>query len=211
MGQKVNPKSFRLLVNRDWDSRWIATDKKKYQSQLLEDIKIREFINITAGPQAAIAKVLIERTLDRTKVSIFTGRPGVLIGRSGQGIENLTSQVKRIVAGKVNVDVVEVRKPELSATLVASSIGQQITRRVAYRRAVKMSIQKVMQSGALGVKVNISGRLNGAEIARREKFSEGSIPLSVIRANIDFAVYHAPTTYGTIGIKVWIYLPQDEK
>ncbi len=205
MGHKVNPKSFRLLLNRDWESRWIASDKNKYRQQLLEDIKLREVINKAGGPQAAIAQISIERTLDRARVSILTGRPGVLIGRSGQGIDKMTEMVKKIIPGKVNIDVVEVRKPELSAILVAQSIGQQISRRVAYRRAVKMTLQKVVQAGAKGVKVRVAGRLNGAEIARNEKFSEGSIPLSAIRANIDFAVYHAPTTFGIIGIKVWIY------
>jgi small subunit ribosomal protein S3 len=205
MGQKVNPKSFRLQVDHDWDSRWFAADRQSYRTQLWEDLRIREKINQVAGPQAAIARITIERTPAKTKVNIFTGRPGVLIGRSGQGIEKMTALVKKIIPGKVNVEVVEVRKPELSAVLVAQSIGQQITRRVAFRRAAKMTIQKVTQAGALGIKVAISGRVNGAEIARSEKFSEGSIPLSAIKSRIDFAVYHAPTTFGTIGVKVWIY------
>ena len=206
MGQKVNPKSYRLLLNRDWDSRWFAAHPKTYEKQLWEDIRIRELVDKITGPQAAVAKVMIERTLDKTKIILVSGRPGVIIGRSGQGIEKITEMVKKIIPGKVNVEVIEVRKPELSAALVAQNIGQQISRRIAYRRAVKMAIQKVMQAGALGIKVSTAGRLNGAEIARSEKFTEGSLPLSVLKSQIDFAVYHARTTYGTIGIKVWIYL-----
>ncbi len=210
MGHKINPKSYRLPINQDWDSRWFAPNKEQYRNQLITDIKIRELIEKNTGPQAAINRIAIERTAEKTKVIISTGRPGVLIGRSGQGIEKLSTQIKNLVGGKVDVDVVEIRKPELSAYLVAQNIGQQISRRVAYRRAVKMAIQKVMQAGALGVKVSVAGRLNGAEIARSEKFNEGSIPLSTLKANIDFAVYHSQTTYGTIGVKVWVYKKSEQ-
>lgn len=210
MGHKINPKSYRLPINQDWDSRWFASGKEQYRNQLQADIKIRALIEKTAGPQAAISSIVISRTSQKVKVAIHTGRPGVLIGRSGQNIEKLSADIKKIVNGKVEVEVVEIRKPDLSATLVAQNIGNQISRRVAYRRAVKMAIQKVMQAGALGVKVSVAGRLNGAEIARSEKFAEGSIPLSTLKANIDFAIYHAITTYGTIGVKVWIYNKPEE-
>ena len=211
MGHKINPKSYRLPINHDWDSRWFAASGKQYSSQLLVDYKIRELIEKSAGLQAAISNIFIDRTAEKTKVTIQTGRPGVLIGRSGQGIEKLTGQIKKVVDGKVDVEVVEIRRPDLSALLVAQNVGQQITRRVAYRRAVKMAMQKVMQAGALGVKINVAGRLNGAEIARSEKFTEGSLPLSTLRSNIDFAIHHAMTTYGTIGVKVWIYKKQEDE
>ncbi|MBP6930008.1 30S ribosomal protein S3 [Patescibacteria group bacterium] len=204
MGHKINPKSFRLPIKQNWDSVWFASNPAQYRAQLQQDIKIRALIEKEGGPQAAIANITIARTAQKTKVSIHTGRPGVLIGRSGQNIEKLTGAVKKITPGKVEVEVIEIRKPDLSASLVAQNIGGQISRRVAYRRAVKMAIQKVMQAGALGVKVSVAGRLNGAEIARTEKFAEGSIPLSTLKANIDFSVFHAITTYGTVGVKVWI-------
>jgi len=211
MGQKVNPKGFRLISNHDWDSRWFSSDKKQYRDQLASDMKVRDIVTKQTGPQAAVSRVLIERTADIVKVKIFTGRPGMLIGRSGKGIETLTNEIKKVVSGRVEIDVVENRKPELSAAIVAQNIGSQISRRVAYRRAVKMAIQKVMQSGALGVKVNVAGRLNGAEIARSEKFSEGVVPVSSIKENIDYYIYHANTTYGIIGIKVWIYKRVDKE
>lgn len=206
MGQKINPKSFRLATNHSWESRWFSGNKATYRTQLHEDVLIREFINKNYNPQGAISEISIERTAERTKIVINSGRPGVVIGRSGQGAEKLTNDIKKYVQGKVDVEILEIKKPDLNAYLVAQSIGQQISRRVSYRKAVKMAMQKVVQSGAGGVKVNISGRLNGAEIARNEKFSEGRLPLSTIRSDIDFAVYHAGTTYGTIGVKVWIYL-----
>jgi len=206
MGQKVNPKSYRLATNHNWNSMWFTGDKNKYRQQLRDDILIREFVNKNYNPQAAIADINIERTVDRTKMIINSGRPGVVIGRSGQGVEKLTQDIKRLVSGKVDVEVVEIKKPDLNAYLVAQNIGQQISRRVSYRKAVKMTMQKVMQSGASGIKVTISGRLNGAEIARNEKFTDGKIPLSTIRSYIDYAVYHSITTFGTIGVKVWIYI-----
>ncbi len=205
MGQKINPKSYRLATNHNWESRWFSGDKVKYRKLLHEDIVIRDFINKNYNPQAAISDINIERTADRTKVIINSGRPGVVIGRSGMGAEKLTQDIKKFVSGKVDIEILEIKKPDLNAFLVAQNIGGQISRRVSYRKAVKMAMQKVIQSGAGGIKANISGRLNGAEIARNEKFTEGKIPLSTIRSNIDFAVYHASTTYGTIGIKIWIY------
>ena len=204
MGQKVNPKNYRLIINRDWDGIWFSSNGAKYSQNVLLDYKIRNLIEKKTGIQAAVEKVTVSRTSDKTKITIHTGRPGVIIGRSGQGIENITSEIKKIIPGKVDVEILEIRKSDLSATLVAQSIGQQISRRVAYKRAVRMAIQKVMQAGAKGIKVTVSGRLNGAEIARSEKFNEGSIPLTTLRAKIDFAVYQAHTTYGTVGIKVWI-------
>lgn len=205
MGHKVNPKSYRLPLRHNWDSHWFSSNKATYRKQLNEDIKIRDLINTTAGPQAAISQIVIERSAGKTKIIISTGRPGVLIGRSGQGVEKLTAEVRKLTGERADVEIQEIKKPDLSACLVAQNIGQQISRRVAYRKAVKMAMQKVTQAGAKGVKINVAGRLNGAEIARSEKFSEGSIPLSTLRANIDFAVYHAHTTYGTVGIKVWLY------
>lgn len=210
MGHKINPRSFRLPIRQDWDSRWFSSNKSMYRKQLIEDIKIRDLIGKISGPQAAIANMLIERSAGKTKIIILTGRPGVLIGRSGQGVEKLTSEIKKLTKERVEIEIQEIKKTDLSACLVAQNIGQQISRRVAYRKAVKMATQKVMQAGANGVKVSVAGRLNGAEIARSEKFSEGSIPLSTLRANIDFAVYHAKTTYGTIGVKVWIYNKSEE-
>jgi len=204
MGHKINPRSFRLPINRDWDSYWFTSNTKNYRDQLNIDIKIRELIEKKFGPQGAIARIVIERTAEKTKITIHSARPGILIGRSGQGIDSLTADIRKQISGKVEVEVVEIKKPDLNAKLVAQSIGQQITRRVPYRKAVKMALQKVMQAGVNGAKICVSGRLNGAEIARVEKFSEGSIPLTSLRANIDFSVYHAQTIYGTVGIKVWI-------
>lgn len=204
MGQKINPKSFRLPVDRNWSSRWF--DSKNQAKNIAEDFKIRQFLSKKLGPQAAIAEIEIERSLNKTKVFIFTGRPGVVIGRMGQGITDLSAELERKFGKKITIEVQEIKKPELSAQLVASNIAGQIERRLPYRRVVKNTIQKVMESGAKGIKIIISGRLGGAEIARREKFSRGALPLSTLRAKIDYALVEALTTYGTIGIKVYIYI-----
>ena len=203
MGQKVNPIGMRLQVNRTWDSRWYA-DTKDYGDLLLEDLKIREFINDECK-QAGISRVIIERPHKKCRVTIHTARPGVIIGKKGADIEGLRKKLANLTASELHLNIVEVRKPELDAALVAESIGQQLERRVSFRRAMKRSVQNAMRMGALGIRVNLAGRLGGAEIARTEWYREGRVPLHTLRADIDYAHYEAMTPYGIIGIKVFIY------
>jgi small subunit ribosomal protein S3 len=203
MGQKVNPIGMRLQVNRTWDSRWYA-DTKDYGDLLLEDLKIREFIKEEAK-QAGISKVIIERPHKKCRVTIHTARPGVIIGKKGADIEVLRKKIAKMTASELHLNIVEVRKPELDAQLVAESIAQQLERRVSFRRAMKRSAQNAMRMGALGIRVNVAGRLGGAEIARTEWTREGRVPLHTLRADIDYALAEAKTAYGIIGIKVWIY------
>lgn len=209
MGQKVNPISWRLIKSLNWQSRWFS--KRHYRQWLLEDIKIRQEIENKLGQIAAIASVEIERNRDQTILNISTGKPGVLIGRTGQGITELAKFLQsKFPDNKFKINIIEIKNPNLSARLVARNIAYPITKRIAYRRVVKQAIAKVMEAGADGVKVMASGRLGGVEIARREKFSAGSIPLGTIKANIDFAAIDAFTTFGIIGVKVWIYLRGEE-
>jgi small subunit ribosomal protein S3 len=203
MGHKVNPIGMRLQVNRTWDSRWYA-DTKDYGNLLLEDLKIREFIQDYAK-QAGVSKVIIERPHKKCRVTIHTARPGVIIGKKGADIEVLRKKIAKMTDSELHLNIVEVRKPELDAQLVAESIAQQLERRVSFRRAIKRAAQNAMRMGALGIRVNVAGRLGGAEIARTEWTREGRVPLHTLRADIDYALSEAKTAYGIIGIKVWIY------
>ena len=203
MGQKVHPNGIRLGIIRDWDSKWFATGRE-YSEQLIEDQHIRTFLK-TRLAYAAVSKVRIERNAENINVRIHTARPGIVIGKKGQDIEKLRAQLNARVKGVVSVSVEELRKPELDAQLVAESIAQQLVGRVAYRRATKRSLQNAMRLGAQGIKIMVSGRLNGAEIARKEWYREGRVPLHTLRADVDYATAEALTTYGILGIKVWIY------
>jgi len=203
MGQKVHPNGIRLGIIRDWDSKWFATGRE-YSEQLIEDQKIREFLK-TRLANAAVSKIRIERNAENINVRIFTARPGIVIGKKGQDIEKLRMQLNGLTNGVVSVSVEEMRKPELDAQLVADSIAQQLVGRVAYRRATKRALQNAMRLGAEGIKIMVSGRLNGAEIARKEWYREGRVPLHTLRADVDYATAEALTTYGILGIKVWIY------
>lgn len=205
MGQKVNPHGFRVGVISDWDSRWFAS-KKDFADYLMEDEKLRNYINDTLGKMGAgVSKVEIERAANRVTVSIFTGKPGIVIGKGGAGVEALKEDLSKLVGRTVNVNIIEVRNPDANAQLIAESIAQQLERRVSYRRAMKMALSRAMRSGAKGIKIKSSGRLGGAEIARVEGYHEGSIPLQTLRANIEYGFAEAKTTYGRIGVKVWVY------
>lgn len=208
MGQKANPIANRLYLTKNWQGKWFAMGKD-YAPRIIEDEKIRRLIFETVGPQAMIGRIEIERSIGDLKVAIFTGRPGVIIGRAGKGLQILRDKLTKIVKGKFKLDVIEIKKSDLDAQIVSDNIGIQISKRLPYRRAVKQSIGKVMDAGAKGIKICISGRLGGAEIARREKFNEGSVPLSTLRKNISFGVTHAKTTFGVIGVKVWINTPEE--
>ena len=202
MGHKVNPIGFRLGVNRTWDSRWYAD--RNYAKLLLEDIRIREFLEERLK-QAGVSRVVIERAAKKTRVLIHTARPGVVIGKKGQEIDQLRKELGKLTDGDVNLNIVEIRKPELDAKLVAENIAQQLQRRVTFRRAMKRAVQSAMRLGAEGIKVVCSGRLGGAEIARTEWYREGRVPLHTLRANIDFGRATSFTPYGTCGIKVWVF------
>jgi len=203
MGQKTNPISMRLQINRTWDSRWYA-ESKDFGNLLLEDIKMRAFIRRECK-QAGISRVIIERPHRKCRVTVHTARPGVIIGKKGADIEILRKNLAGMTASELHLNIVEVRKPELDAQLVAESIGQQLERRISFRRAMKRSVQNTMRMGALGIRVNVAGRLGGAEIARTEWYREGRVPLHTLRADIDYATAEAKTAYGIIGIKVWIF------
>ena len=203
MGQKVNPVGMRLQVNRTWDSRWYADDKD-YGNLLLEDLKIRDFVRKEAK-QAGISRVIIERPHKKCRVTIHAARPGVIIGKKGADIEVLRKKLAQFTDSELHLNIVEVRKPELDAQLVAESIAQQLERRVSFRRAMKRAVQNAMRMGALGIRVNVAGRLGGAEIARTEWYREGRVPLHTLRADIDYALSEAKTPYGIIGVKVWIF------
>ncbi|MDG3041650.1 30S ribosomal protein S3 [Roseicyclus marinus] len=203
MGHKVNPIGMRLQVNRTWDSRWYA-DTKDYGKLLLEDLKIREFIEEECK-QSGVSRVIIERPHRKCRVTIHTARPGVIIGKKGADIETLRKKVAALTDSELHLNIVEVRKPELDAALVAESIAQQLERRVSFRRAMKRAVQNAMRMGALGIRVNVAGRLGGAEIARTEWYREGRVPLHTLRADIDYALAEASTPYGIIGVKVWIF------
>lgn len=203
MGNKTNPIGMRLQVNRTWDSRWYA-DTKDYGDLLLEDIAIREFIHEECK-QAGVARIIIERPHKKCRVTIHAARPGVIIGKKGADIESLRKKISKMTDSELHLNIVEVRKPELDARLVGESIAQQLERRVSFRRAMKRAVQNAMRMGALGIRVNVSGRLGGAEIARTEWYREGRVPLHTLRADIDHASVEAETPYGIIGIKVWIF------
>lgn len=204
MGQKVNPISMRLQANKDWRSKWFAT-KRDYASYLKDDLSVRRLITKKLGSRAAINKVDIERSPNLVTVTIATAKAGVVIGRGGQGAQELKAAIEKIYGVPVRVNIEEVKKSELYAKLVAENIAHQLERRMSFRRAIKSSAAATMRAGALGVRIQVSGRLNGAEMSRREKEVAGSVPLHTIRANIDFAQVPAQTNAGIIGVKVWIY------
>ncbi|MFC1655565.1 30S ribosomal protein S3 [Patescibacteria group bacterium] len=203
MGQKVNPVCIRIGINRQWDSKWYA-NKKKYGKTLHQDLAIQKEISKKLK-DTGISKVEILRTANAVSINIHTAKPGLIIGRGGEKIEKLREELEKKFDNKFSVNILEIKKPNLDAQVVAASIAQQITRRISYRRAAKMAIQRSREAGAIGVKVRVAGRLNGVEIARNEFFSDGKIPLHTFRADIDYAYLPATTTYGQIGVKVWIY------
>ena len=202
MGQKVNPIGMRLGINRTWDSRWFAEDN--YSNLLHEDLRIRKLL-MERLAQAGVSRIVIERPAKKARVTIHTARPGIVIGRKGADIEKLKSEVQKITGSEVHLNIIEIRKPEVDARLVADNIAQQMERRVSIRRAVKRAVQSAQRLGAEGIRVNCSGRLGGAEIARLVWYREGRVPLHTLRANIDYGTATAKTSYGTCGVKVWIY------
>lgn len=203
MGQKVNPNILRIGIIKSWDSKWFA-DKKSYPKLLLQDLEIHKIIEEKLK-DASVSKIEIQRTANKVIVYIHSAKPGLIIGRQGAGIEALKDELQKKFHEEFSLSIKEITKPAIDARLLAESIGQQIEKRVSYRRAAKMAMEKAMEAGALGVKIFLSGRLNGVEISRAEFFSSGKIPLHTLRADIDYAIIHAKTTYGTIGVKTWIY------
>lgn len=204
MGQKVNPISFRLQVHKNWSSRWFA-DKRDFAKWLAEDIKIRDLIEKRFEARPTIDRIEIERSANLATVTIHTAKAGVVIGRGGAGVTELKGQIEKIVSMPVRINIEEVKRPELSAKLVAENIAHQLERRINFRRATKMTAQNTMNAGAKGIRIEVAGRLNNAEMARREKVIEGSVPLHTLRADIDFHTARAKTPAGIIGVKVWIY------
>ncbi|GIX08951.1 MULTISPECIES: 30S ribosomal protein S3 [unclassified Elioraea] len=202
MGQKVNPVGMRIGINRTWDSRWFAD--KDYAALLHEDLKLRRFLREKLA-QAGVARVVVERPAKKPRVTIYAARPGVIIGKKGQDIEKLRQELKALAGAEVQLNIVEIRKPEIEAVLVAENIAQQLERRVSFRRAMKRAVQSAMRLGAQGIRINCAGRLGGAEIARVEWYREGRVPLHTLRADIDFGIATAKTTYGTCGVKVWVF------
>jgi len=202
MGQKVNPIGLRLGINRTWDSRWFAG--KNYADLLHEDLSLRDYLHEKLK-QAGISRIVIERPAGRARVTIHSARPGVVIGKKGQDIEKLRLELNKITGKDVALNIVEVRKPEIDAKLVAENIAQQLERRVAFRRAMKRAVQSAMRLGAEGIRINCGGRLGGAEIARTEWYREGRVPLHTLRADIDYGLAEAHTTYGVCGVKVWVF------
>jgi small subunit ribosomal protein S3 len=203
MGQKIHPIGFRLPVTRAWASRWFAT-KKNFSTMLAEDLHVREFLK-TRLKSAAVSRILIERPAKNARITIYSARPGVVIGKKGEDIENLKSELARRLGVPVAVNIEEVRKPEIDAQLIADSITQQLEKRIMFRRAMKRAMQNAMRLGAQGIKIMSSGRLNGIEIARCEWYREGRVPLHTLKADIDYGFSEAKTTYGVIGVKVWVY------
>lgn len=205
MGQKVNPNSFRLQVNKNWKSRWFAT-KQDYARLLHEDIKIRDYIYKEIGPRSGVSHVDIERDANMMTIIIHSSRPGVIIGRGGAGINELRSKLISLVDSRIkDITIEEIRKPELNAKIMADSCKEQLEKRIAFKRVGKQTVEKIMRAGAKGARVMISGRLNGADIARSQAFQEGKIPMSTLRADVDYGFSEARTTYGILGIKVWVY------
>jgi len=213
VGQKVHPYILRIGINKNWRSLWYA-DRKDYANNIKEDYKIREFIR-KRFVSASVSYVNIERMGDQVKIKIASARPGVIIGRRGADIDRLKGELSKITSREISVDIIEIKNPALDAQLVAQNVAFQLEKRVAFRRAVKRAIEQSRQSGVLGIKIAVAGRLGGAEMARRETYHEGSIPLQTLRANIDYGFTEATTTYGLIGVKVWIYhgmiIPEKQK
>lgn len=204
MGHKIHPGSLRLPITKQWMSRWFAP-KKEFAQYLKQDILIREAIAKHYGANSGISKIIIERNPQEITLTINTSKPGILIGRGGKGINDIKLILAKLTESKLRLNVIEIKRPDLEANIVAASIGQQITKRISYRRAAKQAAERVMQAGAKGVKITISGRLQGADIARTETISQGTMPTSSLKKDIDFTIYHAITTYGIIGVKVWIH------
>ena len=202
MGQKTNPIGNRLGIIRGWDSNWYGG--RDFASKLVQDVEIRNYIKARIV-KGGISKIVIERTLNRITVTINTSRPGIIIGKAGQEVDRLREELKKITGHDVQINIVEIRKPELDSTIVGENVAKQIESRVNYRRAVKMAIQSSIRAGARGIKIRVSGRLNGAEMARSEEFKEGRIPLHTFRADIDYALVEAQTIYGKIGVKIWLF------
>ena len=202
MGQKVNPIGFRLGITRTWDSRWFA--KRDYSALLHEDIKLREYIKEKLFG-AGIARIEIERAANKVKINVHTARPGIVIGKKGSGVETLKADVQKLSQNEVLLNIVEVKKPEANATLIAENVAAQLEKRVAFRRAMKKCMTAAFKQGIKGIEIRVSGRLGGAEIARTEWYSEDSVPLHTLRANIDYGTAEARTTYGKIGVKAWVY------
>ena len=203
MGQKIHPFGFRLSVQKNWLSRWYA-NSKNFPAMLSSDIKVREFLNKKLA-HAAVSKIIIERPAKNAKITIYSARPGIVIGKKGEDIESLRASLQGLMGVPVHLNIEEVRKPEIDATLIAQSIAQQLEKRVMFRRAMKRAMQNAMRLGAQGIKIMSAGRLNGIEIARTEWYREGRVPLHTLRADIDYGVAEAKTTYGIIGIKVWVF------
>ena len=203
MGQKVHPTGIRLGIVKDWTSRWYA-DSKNYPVFLIQDLKVREFIKQKLS-HASVSRIQINRPANNAQITVHTARPGIVIGKKGEDIDKLKQQVSKMMGVPVKINVEEIRKPELDATLVAEGIAQQLEKRIMYRRAMKRAVTNTMRLGAEGIKINVAGRLNGAEIARAEWYREGRVPLHTLRADIDYGTAEANTTYGIIGIKVWIF------
>jgi len=203
MGQKIHPTGFRLCVTRDWDSRWFAGNRK-FPGMLAQDMMVREYLG-NKLKNASVGRILIERPAKNARITVFSARPGVVIGKKGEDIEVLKKDLERIMGVPVHVSIEEIRKPETNAQLIADSIAQQLEKRIMFRRAMKRAMQNAMRLGAQGIKIMSSGRLNGAEIARTEWYREGRVPLHTLRADIDYGTSTAETTYGAIGIKVWVY------
>lgn len=203
MGQKINPTGFRLAVTRNWGSRWYA-EGKDFSRMLAEDLKVREYLKKKLR-QASVGRILIERPAKNARITIYSARPGVVIGKKGEDIESLKAELQKMMGVPVHVNIDEIRKPELDAQLIADSITQQLEKRIMFRRAMKRAMQNAMRLGAQGIKIMSSGRLNGIEIARTEWYREGRVPLHTLRANIDYGTSEAKTTYGVIGVKVWVY------
>ena len=202
MGQKVNPHGLRVGIIKDWDTKWYS--EKSYADNLVEDYKIRKFVKERLYA-SGVSKILIERTTDRVKISVYTAKPGIVIGKNGAAIEELKNEIQKMTSYKVNVNIEEIRRPELDSQLVAENIAQQLENRVTFRRAMKQAMGRTMKFGAQGIKTSCSGRLGGADMARTESYHDGTIPLQTLRANIDYGFAEANTTYGKVGVKVWIY------
>jgi len=213
MGQKVHPHGFRVGIIRDWDSKWYAS-KAEFGDNLVEDYKIRQYLKKTLYA-AGVARFDIERAANRVKISIHTAKPGIIIGRSGTEIDKLKSAIEKLINKEVSVNIIEIKQPDLNAQLVAENIAAQLEKRISFRRAMKQCMSRTMKLNAKGIKTSVSGRLGGAEIARTEHYHEGTIPLQTIRADIDYGFCEANTTYGKLGVKVWIYkgevLPESKK
>ena len=203
MGQKIHPTGFRLAVTRNWTSRWFA-NSKNFPVMLNEDIKVREYLKKKLA-HASVGRVVIDRPAKNARITVYSARPGVVIGKKGEDIEHLKADLQKILGGQVHVNIEEIRKPEIDAQLIADSIAQQLEKRIMFRRAMKRAMQNAMRLGAQGIKIMSSGRLNGAEIARCEWYREGRVPLHTLRADIDYGTSEAKTTYGIIGVKVWVF------